>query len=354
MEKLIGFSSFVAVLSFIGMAVGFLGTIFGNEQNKPVEQAPRWLFFVSFLVLVTSVTYLVTLACLQVFLGITHGFLYTAIPILVSGYCLSTVFVKTHESFLVNLKSNEFAMANDKLFGRFCVNESGIQNYRVFFGGLTAKFPWEIVEPNSDLNRDRRVEVDYNTEFKDGTTGHVRFSFLLKPNPMKLQQYVTTSTNTDERTKILEGVFGDTIKMILSDKFKKKTIDQATAKKAVIRDEVLKKGRTEIGTQEETYGVTFGSFVISDIDYPENIRDAYEQEIVFKRFMVPVKQLLKQRGYTDEQINGTCDENDRVPFEVLKWAFEQAQINTGLATLEIKDWRGLEGVMKALGNIGSK
>ncbi len=344
----LGLPVLVALVS-LGLLV--LSTLFSfqlfNKENNPAAQLPRWSFFVAAVACVASGSYVAVTMLITMIFDKNSGFLYYAPAIVASAWFLSALINATHKSCFIKLKGNEFGAATDIFFGKSGAN--GIRIYRIFFGGLKAKFPWEVLEIVDDLNKDTLIKWGFVAEFSDAT-GKVTGVASLRPNSEQLQQYLTISTKSDERKVILTDIFNSLIEMLLGDSLKGMKIADAMADKKGLCAKVKKDGSKEIKKLQKNCGVLENSFIIGNIDYTDEVRNAAEQEAVNDRLGKVASKYLKQLGYSDAQIKGE-DKANPILIEHLKWATDMAKETAGEIKRTITDVRGLEGLGKAAGLI---
>lgn len=348
-------SLFILVLSLGITGLGFLGT-FRNVKNEPAFQFPRWTFLIGNVLLAGALGHFLTAMLFKKVFDVTTGFWAVTFPILVGAYTLTAFINRAHKFYLISVAGNMFALANDKFFG---VTDHGSENdpndtgtgiriYRIFFSGLKAKYPWETIEITGDLNRDTLIQWKFNAEFKDAT-GIVEGTATLRANSSLLQELVTTSTNSEERDKILSKIFEGLVKMIIGDKLLDYKIKDAMAVKSEICELMKgpdKKARIHF---EEKHGVVMNSIVIADIDFTDEVKNAFEQQAVSAALIKSATELLRARGYTMKQIRRKDpDPSKNVTDAEWKKALDSAKETANEITRQIHEYQGLEGIAPVL------
>jgi hypothetical protein len=332
----------VICISLTLLVTSMVGAVFFQE-NKPAAQMPRWIFYIAFLVFIGSLTYWVTGLILQTGAPEFTGIWSTALKFVISISLLRFVVEETYKSFLLRLGANEFGAANDLIFGK--TGSTGMKIYRIFFGGLKAKFPWESLEIVDDLNKDIIILWSFIAEFLDAT-GKVSGTLSLRPDKNGLQQYLGISKDADERKDILVKVFTAVIKMILGDYLRTEKIKDAMGNKRTICEKVDELGGEQIDRTTKNYGVLRNTLIVADIDYTEEVKNSFEQKAVNDNLMEAAAIYLRAIGYTNAQIKGE-DPTKPVSLEHLRWATDMVKETAQEIKRTIFDIRGLENAGSA-------
>ncbi|HRY30976.1 MAG TPA: hypothetical protein P5328_01120 [Candidatus Paceibacterota bacterium] len=305
----------IGILAIFSALVGVVKV----KENKPVEQLSRWTWFVLSRLFVGALAYAATINILATFSDSDPNWAWYFGGILVGLSVFALMIELTHKSALFRLAGNKFALATDIFFGRRATfiredMDCAIRTYRIYLGGLNAKFDWEIVEIVDEFNRDVIDTISSTVEFED-SPGLLSGKYTLRPDPERLQYFAATNVDTAKRDALLKEAFGGYVRMYLSDFLKTKKIDGAMATKGTLFDELPESVKTELRRQEEKYGVKLNTRIIDNIDYPPELAKVNEQISVMARIREMVNFQLESWGKTKEQIEGKADRGNVTPEE---------------------------------------
>jgi len=302
----------------------------------------RWINFLSAIALGGCLTAVIAIYILNLFE--VSEVLYTAIVLIAVTSGMTRATTRIYSLYLVSIPGNMAYLANDVLFGR--KTAEGIRAYRIFFGGVKCKYPWEKIELEIDISHDKAIRDRFELEFKD-SIGIVCFVLTRQPDPRNLLHFVLTSVEERKRESVIEATIKGRVKVVLGDHLADTNIRDAMSKTGDITKEIL--ATNPFSGIEENYGILVTDFMIDDIDYTPEVKNAHEQAAVTDRLLESASKYLTNLGdkeasgtfkrrYTDEDI-----QEGRIKEEDLKWAIDSAKETAQEITREVVDLRGDKG-----------